>query len=130
MNGRTLRAIFRRLFAHYGPQGWWPAETPFEVMVGAVLTQNTAWSNVEKLEEQIRTYSPALVALSDEAAADRLRVRCKGLRTKILGGVEGLVQTATMPDGDLVISAIVGGFRADPVNREQIGADRLGVARL
>jgi endonuclease III related protein len=48
MNGRTLRAVFRRLFAHYGPQAWWPAETSFEVMVGAVLTQNTAWSNVER----------------------------------------------------------------------------------
>jgi 1-deoxy-D-xylulose-5-phosphate reductoisomerase len=69
----------------------------------------TAGSNVEKLEEQIRTYSPAIAALSDEAAADRLRVRCKGLRTMVLGGVEGLVQTATMPDADLVISAIVGG---------------------
>lgn len=69
----------------------------------------TAGSNVEKMEEQIRTYAPALVALSDESAADRLRTRCKGLRTTILGGVEGLVKTATMPDADLVISAIVGG---------------------
>lgn len=33
---------------HFGPCGWWPGETPFEVAVGAVLTQNTAWSNVEK----------------------------------------------------------------------------------
>ena len=36
------------LLEAYGPQRWWPALTPFEVMVGAVLTQNTAWSNVEK----------------------------------------------------------------------------------
>jgi endonuclease III related protein len=36
------------LLEHYGPQRWWPARTPFEVMVGAVLTQNTAWTNVEK----------------------------------------------------------------------------------
>ena len=36
------------LLGHYGPQHWWPARTPFEVMVGAVLTQNTAWTNVEK----------------------------------------------------------------------------------
>lgn len=36
------------LFSAYGPQRWWPARTAFEVMVGAVLTQNTAWSNVEK----------------------------------------------------------------------------------
>ncbi len=38
---------YQILFAAFGPQHWWPGETPFEVMVGAVLTQNTAWSNVE-----------------------------------------------------------------------------------
>lgn len=43
-----LRAIFAALAAHYGPRHWWPAETPFEVAVGAILTQNTAWSNVER----------------------------------------------------------------------------------
>ena len=37
---------YRLLYAHFGPQGWWPGETPFEVLVGAVLTQNTSWSNV------------------------------------------------------------------------------------
>jgi endonuclease-3 related protein len=37
---------YRLLFAHFGPQGWWPGETAFEVLVGAVLTQNTSWSNV------------------------------------------------------------------------------------
>ena len=40
--------IYKTLRAHYGDLHWWPAETPYEVMVGAVLTQNTAWSNVEK----------------------------------------------------------------------------------
>jgi endonuclease-3 related protein len=40
--------IYRRMLGRYGPQHWWPAETPFEVMVGAVLTQNTAWGNVER----------------------------------------------------------------------------------
>jgi len=43
-----LPEIFRRLFDRFGPLDWWPAETPFEVCVGAILTQNTAWSNVEK----------------------------------------------------------------------------------
>jgi endonuclease-3 related protein len=46
----------RDLLAHYGPQGWWPAESPFEVMVGAVLTQNTSWRNVEKAIATLRTY--------------------------------------------------------------------------
>ncbi|HSA77996.1 MAG TPA: endonuclease III domain-containing protein [Nitrospirota bacterium] len=45
---KKLTVIFRALLREYGPQGWWPGDSPFEVMVGAVLTQNTAWSNVEK----------------------------------------------------------------------------------
>ncbi|HEV8243706.1 MAG TPA: 1-deoxy-D-xylulose-5-phosphate reductoisomerase [Nitrospirales bacterium] len=69
----------------------------------------TAGTNGDKLEEQVRTFSPAVVAMSDEAAAERLRARCKGLKTKILSGADGLAQTATLPDADLVISAIVGG---------------------
>lgn len=40
--------IYQRLMAFYGRQHWWPAETPFEVMVGAILTQGAAWGNVEK----------------------------------------------------------------------------------
>jgi endonuclease-3 related protein len=44
----TFLSVYRTLYKHYGPQHWWPGDTPFEVMVGAVLTQNTAWSNVEK----------------------------------------------------------------------------------
>lgn len=43
-----LLELYNRLYKAYGPQHWWPADTPFEVMVGAVLTQNTAWANVEK----------------------------------------------------------------------------------
>ena len=42
------QSIYRKLFAHFGPQHWWPADTPFEVMVGAILTQNTNWLNVER----------------------------------------------------------------------------------
>ena len=40
--------VYRRLFDRYGSQHWWPGETPFEVAVGAILTQNTNWTNVEK----------------------------------------------------------------------------------
>ncbi len=43
-----LMAVFERLLACFGPLQWWPAETPFEVCIGAILTQNTAWTNVEK----------------------------------------------------------------------------------
>jgi len=43
-----LMEVYDALYGHYGPQHWWPGDTPFEVMVGAVLTQNTNWQNVEK----------------------------------------------------------------------------------
>lgn len=43
-----LREIFTRLHAYHGPQNWWPHETLWEIMVGAILTQNTAWRNVER----------------------------------------------------------------------------------
>ncbi len=43
-----LHAIYRDLHAHFGHQKWWPGDTPFEIMIGAILTQNTAWTNVEK----------------------------------------------------------------------------------
>ena len=45
---RTLLEIYDKLYAFYGPQHWWPGDSPFEVAVGAILTQNTNWSNVEK----------------------------------------------------------------------------------
>ncbi|GAB4174285.1 MAG: endonuclease [Geothermobacteraceae bacterium] len=43
-----IRQLYDLLRAHFGPQNWWPADTPFETAVGAILTQNTAWTNVEK----------------------------------------------------------------------------------
>jgi endonuclease-3 related protein len=51
---RILKDIYRRLFARYGPQHWWPAETPFEVIVGAILTQSAAWTNVEKAIQNLK----------------------------------------------------------------------------
>jgi endonuclease-3 related protein len=45
---KTLMDGFNRLLDRFGPRGWWPGETPFEVMVGAILTQNANWKNVER----------------------------------------------------------------------------------
>lgn len=43
-----LRVVYERLLTRHGPQGWWPAESPFEMAVGAILTQSTAWANVRR----------------------------------------------------------------------------------
>lgn len=50
----ALPAYFETLAQKLGPMNWWPARTPFEVIVGAILTQNTAWSNVEKAIANLR----------------------------------------------------------------------------
>lgn len=48
MTSPSLWSVYQTLYGHYGEQHWWPGESALEVMVGAVLTQNTAWPNVEK----------------------------------------------------------------------------------
>ncbi len=49
-----LIEIYNILLEHFGPQDWWPGETPFEIMVGAVLTQNTNWTNVSKAIDNLK----------------------------------------------------------------------------
>ena len=50
----SVRAFYRALMAAWGPQDWWPAYSRFEVIVGAFLTQNTAWANVEQALRRLR----------------------------------------------------------------------------
>ncbi|MEW5914409.1 MAG: endonuclease III domain-containing protein [Thermodesulfobacteriota bacterium] len=68
---RRLQELYRRLLAAYGPQHWWPGDTPLEIMVGAVLTQNTNWGNVVKALDNLKQEG----LLSLEALADLPRER-------------------------------------------------------
>jgi endonuclease-3 related protein len=94
MNDKLLD-IYRILFDHYGPREWWPAETPFEVLVGAILTQNTAWRNVEKAIANLKQLGPltpeALFRLPEETLAEAIRpsgyYRQKGKRLRNLLGM-------------------------------------------
>ncbi|HHH39839.1 MAG TPA: endonuclease [Sedimenticola sp.] len=54
LNPARVRRVYERLLGAYGPQAWWPGESRFEIMVGAVLTQNTAWVNVERAIGNLR----------------------------------------------------------------------------
>src|SRR3990170_2414680 len=68
--GKQLEDIYQRLIKTYGPQHWWPAEEPFEVMVGAILTQSAAWRNVEKAIANLKAakaLSPAALRQIDLA---------------------------------------------------------------
>jgi 1-deoxy-D-xylulose-5-phosphate reductoisomerase len=69
----------------------------------------TAGNNDKMLEDQVRRFKPRAVAMSNEAAAARLRQRCSGLSVEIMSGPAGLAQVASLPEIELVVSAIVGG---------------------
>jgi endonuclease III related protein len=73
----SLRKIYARLFDHFGPQHWWPGESAFEISVGAILTQNTNWSNVERAIANLkkaRVLTPArLYALGSRKTAQLIR---------------------------------------------------------
>jgi 1-deoxy-D-xylulose-5-phosphate reductoisomerase len=68
----------------------------------------TAGSNIDKLEAQIRQFTPNAVAVSTESSAAMLRSRCADLPVEVMAGEEGITQVASMLDAELVISAIVG----------------------
>ena len=69
---RIFVLMYRRLLECFGPQHWWPAETRFEVIIGAVLTQNTNWGNVEKAIERMRSAGCLEPAVLRELPEDRL----------------------------------------------------------
>lgn len=73
----NLMDIYERLFAHFGPCHWWPGSSPFEIAVGAVLTQNTTWQNVElaitNLKEAGVLDLEALRALKPKHLAELIR---------------------------------------------------------
>jgi endonuclease III related protein len=71
MKTKLLR-IFDLLLDRYGPLSWWPAETPFEVCVGAILTQNTNWGNVEKAIANLRREGALSVETLRELPRERL----------------------------------------------------------
>ena len=55
MTPDTLTEIYQLLYDAFGPQHWWPGETPFEIITGAILTQNTNWTNVEKAIKNLKS---------------------------------------------------------------------------
>ncbi len=67
-----LMEIYRKLFCTFGPQRWWPGDTPFEVAVGAILTQNTNWANVEKAINNLKEADRLNAIDLHNMSADRL----------------------------------------------------------
>lgn len=67
--------LYDKLFSFYGPQSWWPAENEFEMMIGAILVQNTSWTNVDKAMNQLRPHldAPEIDAMPEAQLAELIR---------------------------------------------------------
>lgn len=109
-----VREIYRALFDAWGPQHWWPGRARLEIMVGAILTQNTAWSNVERAIRRLRQFRALRLSGLHEAPMDRLadwirpagffRVKAKRLRAftsaieqRFGGDLRRLFRVETLP---------------------------------
>ena len=75
-----LDEYYNALFTHFGPQHWWPGRTPFEIIVGAILTQNTSWANVEKAIANLRAANLLRPAAIEKVSLRKLQrlVRASG----------------------------------------------------
>jgi len=68
----------------------------------------TAGENIDKIESQIRRFKPFIVSLASEEAAKKLRDRCEDINVEVLSGMEGLIRISTIPEADIIVSAIAG----------------------
>ena len=105
MSERSPAAALRRLYGvllrAFGPQRWWPGESPFEVMVGAVLTQNTNWRNVQRAIDNLRgrgLLEPRRLARLSEAELARL-IRPAGFFRVKARRLKALIDWLTSPAG-------------------------------
>ena len=122
----TLEEVYDRLFAAYGPQHWWPGETPFEVLVGAVLVQNTSWKNVAKAIDHLKQEDLLHPQALHDLPADELeqlirpagyfRLKARRLRNLLKLLVEGY-------DGSLEAMFATG---LDGLREELLGVNGIG----
>ena len=111
MKQNNLEQVYKRLFEAFGAQNWWPGETQLEVIVGAVLTQNTAWQNVKRAIVNLKGAGVlslnGLIDVGSDGLAELIRpsgyfnVKAKRLKAVVnflsgSGGIKGLETAPTV----------------------------------
>jgi endonuclease-3 related protein len=121
-----MRRFYRKCRAYYGRLKWWPAESPFEVCVGAILTQNTSWKNVEIALENIRAgtgFSPEALVRAGKEELERL-IRPSGFYRQKAGTLLGFSKFAMERLGGDIMQ--LGGMREDEARRLLLGVRGIG----
>jgi len=128
-----LDEYYNALFTHFGPQHWWPGRTPFEIIVGAILTQNTSWANVEKAIANLRAANLLRPAAIEKASlrklerlvrpsgyfrqkARKLKAFCAFLRAEYGGSLKRMFATPTI----LLRQKLLGVFGIGPETADSI----------
>lgn len=123
-----LMAMYERMAASFGPQHWWPAEGPLEMMVGAVLTQNTSWRNVEKAIEGLKARSlidaEALGRIPFEELAQTIRpAGYYNIKARRLKNLAEFIRQRSTGHLDLLFSEETGALREALLGVKGIGPE-------
>jgi endonuclease-3 related protein len=125
---RRLRVLHDRLFADYGPQHWWPAETAFEVVLGAYLTQNTSWKAVERSLGNLRAAGALTVEGLRAVGLDELRrlIEPSGFYTRKAPALKAFVALLDAEFGgslDVMAAAPTEGLRGQLLELPSVGQE-------
>lgn len=95
MDDRFIRQAYDALHARWGAQHWWPAQTRLEMMIGAILTQNTAWKNVEKAIANLRGHAALNIEVLDQASREQIAewIRPAGYFNQKAGYIKSMAGT-------------------------------------
>jgi endonuclease III related protein len=127
-NKKIIGSIYRTLLSYYGPREWWPGDSPFEIAVGAILTQNTNWANVEKAISNLKKHAAlSVAAIHAIPAADlSLLIRPSGyynVKTKRLKAFVNFLIDEYNGDMALMETTATAGLRAALLTINGIGQE-------
>jgi endonuclease-3 related protein len=125
---KRLLNIYKKLYTAYGSQHWWPGDTPFEVIVGAILTQNTAWTNVEKAINNLKQSRLLSVKALSKAKPSKIAklIRPSGyynIKTKRLKNFLNFLDSKFNGDLGQLLKQKTGRLRAGLLEINGIGAE-------
>ncbi len=124
----TFLRVYERLHAFFGPQEWWPGETALEVVIGAVLTQNTNWANVEKAIKNLKNGGllsfPLLQALPLEDLAEYIRPSgYYNIKARRLKNLFQMIEEEYQGELDLLLGDALENSRANLLSVKGVGPE-------
>jgi endonuclease-3 related protein len=126
--GDMYTEVYQNLFDHFGPQNWWPGETAFEIIVGAVLTQNTNWRNVSKAIDNLREaelldFNSLKLLTVDEIAAYIRPSGYYNLKAKRLRNLFDMIEEIYCGDLDLFLQDSLASGRENLLSVKGVGPE-------